>query len=121
RLKYLCPRTWKVPPNLYIGRLYITVGLGSVFMMLLSIAIVNLFPKSVATVSGTIFSAVFFVISVVSEKINLRKFHNTAQQMKDQFQLLQSDTVDRESVGLRPGSVLVSVRDYNALHHLRWV
>jgi amino acid transporter len=121
RFKYHGPRGWKVPPNIHIRGVEIPLGLGSVFMVLLSIAIVNLFTKSVATVSGIIFSAVFFVIFVVSERINLRKFHDTAQQMKDQFQLLQSDTVDRESVGLRPGSVLVSVRDYNALHHLRWV
>jgi hypothetical protein len=41
--------------------------------------------------------------------------------MKDHFQLLQSDTVDRGPLGIRPGNVLVPVRDYNTLNHLRWV
>ena len=34
----------------------------------------NLFTKSIATISGIIFTAVFFVVFTVSEKINLRKF-----------------------------------------------
>ena len=41
--------------------------------------------------------------------------------MKDHFQLLQSDTVERDSLGIRRGNVLVPVRDYNTLNHLRWV
>ena len=41
--------------------------------------------------------------------------------MKDHFQLLQRDTVDRDTVGIRPGNILVPVRDYNTMNHLRWI
>jgi hypothetical protein len=41
--------------------------------------------------------------------------------MQEQFQLQQADSVERETVGIRPGNVLVPVRDYNTLNHLRWV
>jgi amino acid transporter len=53
RLKYHGERGWKVPPNLRIGKIEIPVGLLSVFLVLFSTAIVNLFTKSVATVSST--------------------------------------------------------------------
>src|ERR1017187_4453120 len=62
RWKYHGERGWKVPPNLKIGKTEIPIGLLSVFLVLLSIAIVNLFTKSVATVSGIVFAAAFFVI-----------------------------------------------------------
>ena len=55
RWKYKGERGWKVPPNIRIGKTEIPVGLLSVFLVLLATAIVNLFTKSVATVSGIAF------------------------------------------------------------------
>ncbi len=120
RFKYKGERGWKVPPNPVIAGREIPIGLASVHLVLLTTAIVNLFTKSIATVAGLIFAATFFAIFTVSERINRRKFRDVEQQMKEHFQLLQSDNVESESVGSRPGNMLVSVRDYNALHHLRW-
>jgi hypothetical protein len=107
-----------VPPNLHIFGIEIPIGLASVGMVLLSTAIVNLFTKSVATVSGIIFSVVFFAIFTVSEKVNKRKHAHAVAQMKEQFQLQQAESVERETVGIHPGNVLVPVRDYNTLNHL---
>src|SRR5271157_3288428 len=121
RYRYKGERNWKVPPNLHIFGVEIPIGLASVAMVLLSTAIVNLFTKSVATVSGLIFSVVFFAIFTFSEKVNRRKHAHTAAQMKEQFQLQQAESVERETVGIRPGNVLVPVRDYNTLNHLKWV
>jgi hypothetical protein len=90
-------------------------------MVLLSTAIVNLFTKSVATVSGIIFSVVFFAIFTFSEKVNQRKHAHNAAQMKEQFQLQLAESVERETVGIRAGNILVPVRDYNTLNHLKWV
>ena len=120
RWKYHGERGWKVPPNLRIGKTEIPIGLLSVFLVLLSVAIVNLFTKSVATVSGVIFAAAFFVIFTVSERINLRKHALTAREMKDQFQLEHQDTVSRESVAIRPGSVMVTMRDAENPLALKW-
>jgi len=96
------------------------VGLLSVFLVLLSTAIVNLFTKSVATVSGVLFAAAFFIIFTVSERINLRKHAQTARQMKDIFQLEQQEAVSRESVAIRPGGVIVTIRDASNPIALKW-
>jgi hypothetical protein len=120
RWKYHGERGWKVPPNFRIGKTEVPIGLISVFLVLLSVAIVNLFTKSVATVSGIIFAAAFFIIFTVSERINQRKHALAARQMKDQFQLEHQDTVSRESAALRPGGVMVTMRDANNPFALKW-
>ncbi len=121
RFKYKGERGWKVPPNFRIAGREIPVGLASVFLVLLSIAIVNLFTKSIATVAGVSFASVFFLIFTVSERVNRPKHALAEQQMKEHFQLLQSDTVERSGLGIRQGNVLVTVRDYNTMGHLKWV
>ena len=121
RFKYKGVRGWKVPPNITIFGFEIPIGLLSVFLVLLSTALINLATKSVATVAGVSFSIVFFVIFTASEHANRKKYALSKQQMKDHFQLLQSDTVERAPLGIRPNNLLVPVRDYNTLNHLRWV
>ncbi len=120
RFKYKGKRGWKVPGNIRIGKVELPLGLFSVFLVLLSVSIANLLTKSVATVSGVIFSAAFFVIFTVSEKINLRKHKLAKQELREHFHLLESETVDRSITEARPDNVLVTVRDYNALQPLRW-
>ena len=46
------PREWRVPVNLKIGRVEFPVGLAAITLALFSVAIVNLFTKEVATISG---------------------------------------------------------------------
>ena len=121
RYRYKGVRNWKVPPNLHLFGVEIPIGLASVGMVLLSTAIVNLFTKSVATVSGLIFSIVFFAIFTFSERVNRRKHADSAAHMKEQFQLQQAESVERETVGIRANNVLVPIRDYNTLNHLKWV
>jgi amino acid transporter len=120
RWKYKGERGWKVPPNFRIGRFELPVGLLSVFLVLFSVAIVNLFTKSVATMSGIAFAAAFFIIFYISERSNLRKHALTARQMKDQFQLEHQDTVSRESAAIRPGGVMVTMRDAANPFALKW-
>src|SRR5947209_6763554 len=120
RFKFKGERGWRVPPNIKIGNIEIPLGLASVHLVLLSTAVVNLFTKQVATVAGIVFAGVFFVIFVISEKANRRKFAHTEQQMKEHFQLMQQETIEREAVEVRAGNVLVTVRDFNTLNHLRW-
>src|SRR5579863_6698228 len=120
RWKYHGERGWKVPPNIKIGKTEIPLGLICVFLTLLSTAITNLFTKSVATVSGVAFAAVFFVIFTISERDNLRKHALTARQMKDHFQLEHQDTISRESVAIRPGGTMVTMRDAANPFALKW-
>ncbi len=120
RYKYHGERGWKVPPNIRIGKTEIPIGLISVFLVLLSTAIVNLFTKSIATVSGIIFAAAFFIIFTVSERQNLRRHAITARQMKDHFQLEHQDTISSESAAIRPGGVMVTMRDPSNPLALKW-
>jgi len=120
RWKYHGERGWKVPPNITIGKTEVPVGLFSVYLVLLSTAIVNLFTKSVATVSGIVFAAAFFIIFTISERQNLRKHAITARQMKDHFQLEHQDTISRESAAIRPGGVMVTMRDPSNPLALKW-
>jgi amino acid transporter len=120
RFKYKGERGWRVPPNIRIGKIELPIGLASVFLVLFSVAVVNLFTKQNATIWGLAFSLIFYAIFTVSEKINKRKFAHVEQQMKEHFHLLHQETIGREGVQVRPGSVLVTVRDYNTLNHLRW-
>ncbi len=120
RFKYKGERGWRVPPNIKIGKIEVPIGLASVFLVLFSVAVVNLFTKQNATIWGLAFSLVFYAIFTVSEKINKRKFAHVEQQMKEHFHLLHQETIGREGVQVRPGSVLVTVRDYNTINQLRW-
>jgi amino acid transporter len=120
RFKYRGERTWKVPPNLHVSKHEIPIGLASVGLVLVATALVNLFTKSVATVSGIAFSLIFFAIFTASERVNRPKHAHREQQLNEQFQLEQSDTVERRDLRIRPGNVLVTVRDYNTLNHLKW-
>src|SRR5206468_3258372 len=80
----------------------------------------NLFTKQVATISGVLFTTAFFAMFVVSERITSRR-RAAGATMLDQFQLSSQHEVDADTLGCRPGGVLVPVRDYNTLAHLDWV
>jgi amino acid transporter len=120
RFKYHGERGWRVPPNIRIGKTEIPLGLLSVHLVLLATALTNLFTKSVATKAGVAFSIAFFAVFTLSERANRRKFAHAEAQMKEHFQLVQQETIGREEVQVRPGNILVTVRDYTTLHHLRW-
>lgn len=120
RWKYHGERGWKVPLNLKIGKTEIPIGLISVFLVLSTTAVVNLFTKSVATVSGVIFAAAFFVIFSLSERNNKRRHDLTSRQMREHFQLEHQDTVGSSSLDIRPGSVIVTMRDSAAPFALKW-
>jgi amino acid transporter/uncharacterized protein YejL (UPF0352 family) len=110
-------REWKVPGNIRLGRMELPVGLITIALVLLSIALTNLLTKKVATLSGIAFTSIFFILFTISERINRRKLDLTLSKL-DRFQLQHSDTVNQEAVGARPGNTLVAVRDYNTLSHL---
>ena len=115
RFKNKTPREWKVPLNLKIGRVEIPIGLASVTLMLFFVAVTNLFTKQIATISGLAFTIVFFILFTFSERYTRsRKSHSDVEQ----FNLVHEQSITRETVGCRPGGILVPVRDYNNLVHL---
>ncbi|RPJ84207.1 MAG: APC family permease, partial [Acidobacteria bacterium] len=121
-LRYTSPgaREWRVPINLRIGSFELPIGLLLITMALLSIAVVNLFTKQVATVSGIAFTLALYVVFAISERTTARH-RSGADRSLDNFQLLPSADVTQEDLDVRPGNVLVPVRDPNTLVHLKWV
>ncbi len=119
RFKYKGERGWKMPINITICGIEIPVGMACVELVLLTAAIVNLFTKSMATVSGLVFSAVFFAVFTVSEKANKRKLAHAEQGAKEHFHVVEQDTIAGHSIGARPGNILAAVRDPRNLYYLR--
>jgi amino acid transporter len=121
-LRYKKPeaREWKVPGNFRIGNVEVPFGLITIAFILISIALINGFTKQVATISGVTFTAVFFAVFTISERITRRQQDLTIGRL-DQFQLQHQDTIDQQAVGVRAGNVLVAVRDYNTLDQLEHV
>ncbi|MBZ5725584.1 MAG: APC family permease [Acidobacteriia bacterium] len=111
---------YKVPFNLRIGGKEIPVGLAVTTLVLFLVAIANLFSKQVATIYGVSFTAVFFVIFTISERINARKLANKKPGLEE-FNLDMRPEVDAAAVHARPGCVLVAVRDYHHMNHLQTV
>lgn len=120
RWKYKGERGWKVPINIKLGKTELPVGLFSVFLVLFSTAIVNLFTKSVATETGIAFAATFFIIFTVSERRNLQRQAFAQKQMKEHFQLEQEDTIGREALQIKSGGILVTMRDSVNPFALKW-
>ena len=110
-------REWKVPFNIKLDGNEIPIGLGLIAAALFSVAGINLITKEVATIWGLGFTVVFFALFTVSEHINQRKLDKSVAAL-DQFTLSQQPDVSLDTVGARPGGVLVAVRDFNTLSHL---
>jgi hypothetical protein len=119
RFKDRSHREWRVPLNLNLGGNEIPVGLGAVAALLFSVAGINLITKQVATVSGVAFTLVFFIVFLVSERVNDRKRGDAAHVEVDQFRLSPQESVSNETVEVRPGNTLCLVRDYNTLDHFK--
>ncbi|MGB8114948.1 MAG: APC family permease [Candidatus Sulfotelmatobacter sp.] len=121
-LRYKEPgnRAWKVPGNLHIGKTEIPVGLILISAVLLITAVVNLFTKYQATIAGVIFSAVFFTIFTLSERHVAKERHGKPEQL-DQFRVYGNQELGSGAMGVRPGNILVAVRDPRNLYYLRHV
>ncbi len=119
RFKDKSPREWKVPFNINLGGNEIPIGLGVIATLLFSVAGINLITKEVATISGVAFTLVFFLIFVISERINERKQGAAGHVEIDEFQTHSRENVSTESLGVRPRNTLCFVRDYHTLDHVR--
>ncbi len=122
-LRYKRPdieRGWKVPLNVSFGGRELPIGVTLIAISLFTAAVINLFTKETATISGLLFTGAFFAIFMVSERVAARHKAGTSGKL-DQFQLTPEPEVGIEALHSRPGAVLVPVRDYNTLAQLDWV
>ncbi len=114
---------YKFPFNLRIGGVEIPVGLGLTTLILGFVAIANLFSKQIATIYGVAFTLVLFIVFTISERVNERKrrLQHLDKKPLEEFNLEHQPQVNATSLHARPGCVLVAVRDYHNMEHLRKV
>src|SRR5438876_8760645 len=117
-LRYKEPgaREFRVPLNLRLGRVEIPLGLGLITVILFALCVINLFTKQVATLSGVAFTIIFFAVFTTSERMTRKRA--TAHAELDQFNLEPGEDLTPEALHVRPGNILVMVRNYNTLHNL---
>jgi amino acid transporter len=117
-LRYKQPgkREFRVPFNLKLFGVEIPIGLGIITLILFALCLINLFTKEVATLAGVTFTIIFFAVFTISEHVT--KKHGTAHAELDMFNIEPGDELSPEGLGVRPGNVLVMVRNYNTLDNL---
>jgi amino acid transporter len=116
RYKEPGPREFRVPFNLTIRGVEIPLGLTFITFILLALCTINLFTKQIATISGLVFTAAFFATFTVAERITKKR--GNARADLDQFNVASRAELTAETLGVRPGNVLVPVSNYHALYHL---
>jgi amino acid transporter len=121
-LRYKEPsgRQWKVPGNIYIAGKEVPLGVILVAAVLFTTAIVNLLTKREATIGGLAFSVLFFVIFTYSERRVARERQGKPENL-DQFRVYGNQELGSGAMGVRPGNILVAVRDPRNLYYLRQV
>jgi len=119
-LRYTHPqeREYRVPLNFTIRGVEIPLGLGLITLVLLSIAVVNLFTKPQATIAGVLFTVALFTIFELSERGIRRRSHGQHVEL-DQFNLAEEADLTPKTVGARPGNVLMAVSNYYAIEHVK--
>ncbi len=113
-------RQWKVPGNIRIGDKEIPIGVGLIAVLLFSIAIVNLFTKRLATIYGISFSVLLYIVFSVTERANLKTVAGGKHEL-EQFRVNAQEDVSQEGMEVRPGNILVAVRDPRNLLYLQKV
>src|SRR5712691_3514589 len=110
---------YKTPLNFHVAGREIPLGLGITTLALGVLAVANLFTKQIATKYGVAFTIVLFLTFIISERVNLRR---KSQEKKglEQFNLDHQAQIS-SSLHARPGCVLVAVRDYHRMEHLKRV
>ena len=112
---------YKTPFNFKIGGREWPVGLAATVAMLFFVAIANLFTKKIATIYGVSFTLVLFTLFLISEKVNKQRAKAGTKKGLEEFNLDHQPQVDVAHLNARAGCVLVALRDYNNMEHLRRV
>lgn len=108
---------YKVPGNLSWGGREIPVGLIITTGILGLVALANLFTKKIATEYGVAFTIVLFFLFTISDHINRERAKG--KKGLEQFNLEHQTDVTPARLHARLGCVVVAVRDYNRLEHLK--
>jgi hypothetical protein len=120
-LRYTEPskREWKVPLNIPLGNgRELPLGVILIATVLFLTALVNFFTKYEATIGGVTFSLIFFAIFTYSERRCAKERAGKPESL-DQFRVYGNEEPGKETLGVRPGNIVVAVRDPKNLYYLR--
>jgi amino acid transporter len=113
---------YKTPLNVTIGKREIPVGLLLTTMVLLFVALANLFTKEIATYFGVGFTLFLFIVFTISSRVNAKARRETKQGLEEFNLDIRADiAANTGAIHARPGSILVAVRNYNRMDHLESV
>jgi hypothetical protein len=98
------------------------IGIATIFLILFSTAIVNLFTKKVATIWGMSFTLGFLIVFLVCEQLSHRLRKGAVHAHLEQFNEKVTDQPTPKSLGLsHPHPVLVAIRNPNSMRVLERV
>ena len=116
RFKHPGHREYEVPLNFRFGKFDIPVGITLLFLVLAGAALANLLTKEVATMAGSLFTAILFSVFFWSERAHRRRLgasehHEHLEQFNQQF----SEQLTPQGLSLtKPFRKLVAIRSpYN--------
>jgi amino acid transporter len=122
---------WKVPLNIRVRGIDLPVGLAIITIFLFLLAGINVLTKTTATISGTVFTIVFFTAFSLSERYYKPKEKRAEtgeggprkreESEIELFRLEVRENLSPKSLGVRPGNVLVAIHDPHNLSHLEKV
>jgi hypothetical protein len=111
----------------------VPIGLAFITIVLFLLAGINVLTKTTATISGSIFTVVFFIAFSLSERHYKPKdqpekkeegkgdFRKHEESETELFRLEVRENLSPKTLGVRPGNILVAVHDPNNLAHLEKV
>jgi amino acid transporter/nucleotide-binding universal stress UspA family protein len=124
RFRDRSPRIWRVPLNLSWfkpGGVEFPLGLALIFTILFLTAIINLFTKEVATISGIAFTLGLFLVFEISERFNAGPHHAYGEEL-EKFNLAMLTSEKQLSPAAVNGAngpiTLIAIRDPQNLAHL---
>ncbi len=118
RFKDTTKREWMVPFNIKYENFQVPLGIFAILVLLLIVAGTNLITKKVATMSGLVFTSIFYVIFTVSERMNEKKRRQISEH-REQLNTEQAFDMNTAIASLeKEDRILVAVRNPNNLYHL---
>ena len=113
-------REFKVPGNVQLFGTEVPLGLAAITVVLFLTALANLFTKPDATLAGVAFSAVFFGVFWASEHWTAKQRAGEHEHL-EQFRVYSNPQLSGDVLKVRPGNILVGIRDPRNLEYLRRV
>ncbi len=113
-------REFKVPGNIKVGSTEVPIGLAVICLLLFATALVNFMTKPLATIGGISFSIFLFIVFTISERHTLKQ-RGESHELHEEFRIAEQPLVDREEMRVRPGNILVTIRDPRNLYYLKKV